>query len=202
MFRKNGTAAFTDPMEMSCKDGRQGTEGGMNVAEHYGNDTGRQGISLEEEVVHLLSERGFTVTTAESCTGGLIAGTLVNAAGASQVLNEGYITYSNEAKERLVGVRRETLEAHGAVSEATAREMARGAAKKAKADAALSATGIAGPGGGTLEKPAGLVYIGCYLRGRTTVRECRFHGDRMENRKRTVETALCMLRDELLKAGE
>ncbi len=151
----------------------------------------------EEAVVELLTAGRMTVTTAESCTGGLIAGTIVNVAGASDVLNEGYVTYSNEAKERLVGVKHETLEKYGAVSEQTAREMAEGAARSAGADAALSATGIAGPGGGTAEKPVGLVYIGCFLKGRTTVRECRFHGNRQENRLHTVETALEMLRDAL-----
>lgn len=153
--------------------------------------------SLEEKVVELLAQRNLTVTTAESCTGGLIAGTLVNVAGASDVLNEGYVTYSNEAKERLVGVKHETLEQYGAVSEKTAREMAEGAARAAGADAALSATGIAGPGGGTAEKPVGLVYIGCYLNGVTTVEECRFAGDRRENRLSTVETALQMLEERL-----
>lgn len=149
--------------------------------------------SLEESVVELLAQKKMTVTTAESCTGGLIAGTLVNVAGASDVLNEGYVTYSNEAKERLVGVKHETLEEYGAVSEQTAREMAEGAAKAAGADVALSATGIAGPGGGTEEKPVGLVYIGCYVNGETTVKECRFEGSRMENRLHTVETALQLL---------
>ena len=149
--------------------------------------------SLEESVVELLAQKKMTVTTAESCTGGLSAGTLVNVAGASDVLNEGYVTYSNDAKERLVGVKHETLEEYGAVSEQTAREMAEGAAKAAGADAALSATGIAGPGGGTEEKPVGLVYIGCYVNGETTVKECRFEGSRMENRLHTVETALQLL---------
>lgn len=153
--------------------------------------------SLEEKVVELLAERHYTVTTAESCTGGMIAGTIVNAAGASEVLNEGYITYSNEAKERLVGVSHETLERFGAVSEQTAREMAEGAARAAGADAALSATGIAGPGGGTEEKPVGLVYIGCTLNGKTEVKECRFDGNRMENRLHTVQTALEMLQSML-----
>ena len=153
--------------------------------------------SLEEKVVELLAERHYTVTTAESCTGGMIAGTIVNAAGASEVLNEGYITYSNEAKERLVGVSHETLERFGAVSEQTAREMAEGAARAAGADAAVSATGIAGPGGGTEEKPVGLVYIGCTLNGKTEVKECRFDGNRMENRLHTVKTALEMLRSML-----
>ena len=149
--------------------------------------------SLEEKAVVLLAEKKLSVTTAESCTGGLIAGTLVNVPGASEVLNEGYVTYSNEAKERLVGVRHETLETYGAVSEQTAKEMAAGAAKAAGADAALSATGIAGPGGGTAEKPVGLVYIGCYLQGETTVKEFRFAGNRRENRLRTVEEALLLL---------
>ena len=148
-------------------------------------------------MVELLAQKKMTVTTAESCTGGLIAGTLVNVAGASDVLNEGYVTYSNEAKERLVGVKHETLEEYGAVSEQTAREMAEGAARAAKADAALSATGIAGPGGGTEEKPVGLVYIGCYVNGETTVKECRFEGSRMENRLHTVETALQLLLGQL-----
>lgn len=158
--------------------------------------------TLEEEVVELLSRCHLTVTTAESCTGGLIAGTLVNAAGASAVLNEGYVTYSNEAKERLVHVSHETLEKYGAVSEQTAREMAEGAAEAAGADAALSATGIAGPGGGTKDKPVGLVFIGCYLKGRTVVKECRFDGTREENRLRTVETALSMLREALKRFCE
>ncbi|HJD01344.1 MAG TPA: nicotinamide-nucleotide amidohydrolase family protein [Candidatus Mediterraneibacter excrementavium] len=153
--------------------------------------------TLEEEVVELLARKHLTVTTAESCTGGLIAGTLINAAGASDVLNEGYVTYSNEAKERLVHVSHETLERYGAVSAQTAQEMAEGAARAAGADAALSATGIAGPGGGSVEKPVGLVYIGCCLNGRTVVKECRFNGTRMENRLRTVETALTMLREQL-----
>ena len=145
--------------------------------------------TLEEEVVELLARKHLTVTTAESCTGGLIAGTLINAAGASDV---------NEAKERLVHVSHETLERYGAVSAQTAREMAEGAARAAGADAALSATGIAGPGGGSIEKPVGLVYVGCCLNGRTVVKECRFNGSRMENRLRTVETALTMLKEQLI----
>lgn len=151
-------------------------------------------MTLEEEVIALLAEKGYHVTTAESCTGGLISGTLVNVAGASDVLNEAYVTYSNEAKERLVGVRHETLANYGAVSEETAREMAEGAAKSAKAEAALSATGIAGPGGGTPEKPVGLVYIGCCLNGKIQTEECRFHGSRRQNRENTVEVALSLLK--------
>lgn len=147
-------------------------------------------MELEESLVKLLSERNMTITTAESCTGGLIAGTLVNVAGASDVLNEGYVTYSNEAKQRLVGVSAETLEQFGAVSEPTAGEMAQGAARAANANVAVSATGIAGPGGGSEEKPVGLVYIGCFVDGETRVKECRFSGTRRENREQTVKEAL------------
>lgn len=148
---------------------------------------------LEERIVKMLAERGLTVTTAESCTGGLISAALVNAPGASEVLKEAYITYSNEAKEKLLGVRHDTLAEFGAVSRQTAEEMVSGAAEAAGADAALSSTGIAGPGGGTLDKPVGLVYVGCFLKGRTFVKECHFSGDRMQNRMDTVNTALTML---------
>ena len=154
--------------------------------------------SLEEQLVELLAEKQWTITTAESCTGGMIAGTIVNVAGASEVFNEGYVTYSNEAKQRLVGVKQETLAQYGAVSVQTAREMAEGAAKAASSDLALSATGVAGPGGGTKEKPVGLVYIGCYLNGEVTVKECRFKGCRSENREHTVKEAIA-LAIELLK---
>lgn len=147
----------------------------------------------EETAVKMLSEKKMTVTTAESCTGGLIAASIVNVAGASDVLNEGYITYSNGAKEKLLGVSHETLEKYGAVSPQTAKEMAEGAARAADADVALSATGIAGPGGGTEDKPVGLVYIGCSIRGKTTVKEFRFQEDRAGNRMRTAEAALELL---------
>lgn len=150
----------------------------------------RRPDSPEEQVVRLLKERNFTITAAESCTGGLIAGTLVNVAGASDVFGEAYVTYSNEAKQRLVGVRAETLEQFGAVSEETAYEMAAGAARAAGADVGLSSTGIAGPGGGTPEKPVGLVYIGCCVRGEVQVRRLNLHGDREQNRMDTVKAAL------------
>ena len=150
----------------------------------------RRPDSPEEQVVRLLKERNLTITAAESCTGGLIAGTLVNVAGASDVFGEAYVTYSNEAKQRLVGVRAETLEQFGAVSEETAYEMAAGAARAAGADVGLSSTGIAGPGGGTPEKPVGLVYIGCCVRGEVQVRRLNLHGNREQNRRDTVKAAL------------
>ena len=157
------------------------------------------GRTLEEKVVELLSERKFTVTTAESCTAGLVAGRIMNVAGASNVYNEGYITYSNEAKQRILGVNAHTLEKYGAVSHETAYEMAKGAAKEAGADAALSVTGIAGPGGRTPEKPVGLVYIGCYVKGNVRTEEFRFDGSRAENREASVVNALKLLCEELDK---
>ena len=148
---------------------------------------------IEEKVVAELTRRNLTITTAESCTGGLIAATLVNVSGASQVLNEGYITYSNEAKERLLNVSKEVLQEYGAVSRQVAEQMAQGAARAAGADVALAATGIAGPDGGTPGKPVGLVYIGCYMNGRTIVQENHFKGSRAEVRRQTVDSALTLL---------
>lgn len=157
--------------------------------------------SLEERVAGLLKQRGFTVTTTESCTGGLLAGRLLNAAGISQVYKEGYITYSNEAKEKLLSVSHETLEKYGAVSEQTAMEMAQGAAAQAGAQAALATTGIAGPDGGTEEKPVGLVYIGCYVNGVTIAEEHRFAGERAQVRSMAVEAALTLLEQALHGVG-
>ena len=154
-------------------------------------------MNLEEKIVRELQNRGYTITTAESCTGGLLAGRILNVSGASAVYNEGHITYSNEAKERLLGVSHDTLEQYGAVSEQTAAEMAIGAARVASANVGLSTTGIAGPGGGTPEKPVGLVYIGCAINGDVTVEECRFSGNREENRNAAVEAVLELLIDEL-----
>lgn len=161
--------------------------------------TTEENVTLEESVIRLLEEKKMTVTTAESCTGGKLSGRLLNVAGASSVYNEGYITYANASKEKILGVKHETLETYGAVSEQTAAEMALGAAKAAGANAALSVTGIAGPGGGTAEKPVGLVYIGCAVNGEVTVREYRFTGNREKNRDYAVARAITLLREELLK---
>lgn len=159
---------------------------------------GAQG--MEYEVAELLKKKRLHVTTAESCTGGLIAGTLVNVPGISEWFGEGYVTYSNEAKEKLLGVQHETLLCHGAVSEQTAGEMARGAARAAGADAAIAATGIAGPDGGTAEKPVGLVYLGCFCRGAVRVEKHLFAGTRAEVRAQSVQAALGLLRTMLLEA--
>lgn len=161
--------------------------------------TTREDVTLEEAVVELLKEKNFTLTTAESCTGGLLAGRIMNVAGASSVYCEGYITYADAAKEKLLGVNKSTLESYGAVSRETAHEMAEGAAKAANADAAVSVTGIAGPGGGTEEKPVGLVYIGCYVRGRVRIEEFYLTGNRQKNRDYAVVRALTLLREELLR---
>lgn len=153
--------------------------------------------ALAEEVVKLLKEKKMTVTTVESCTGGLLSGTLVDVAGASDVFMQGFVTYANEAKVSLVGVKEATLETYGAVSEQTAREMAEGGVRVANASACLSVTGIAGPGGGTAEKPVGLVYIGCQVNGNIVVERNVFSGTRREVREQSVLAALKLLKKQL-----
>ena len=148
---------------------------------------------IEEKVVARLKEKGWQVTCAESCTGGMIAATLVNVAGVSDVFMESYVTYANASKHKLIGVKEETLETYGAVSRQVAEQMAEGAAKEASAQAAVAVTGIAGPDGGTPDKPVGLVYIGCFVAGKTVVTENHFDGSRMEIRKQTTQAALTLL---------
>ncbi|MFP4697486.1 MAG: competence/damage-inducible protein A [Eubacteriales bacterium] len=154
--------------------------------------------SLEGVVVNLLSSKKLTLSTAESCTGGLLSGAIVNCSGVSSVFVEGIITYSNEAKIKRLGVKNSTIETVGAVSELTAKEMVEGVAKLTGSDTALSITGIAGPTGGTEEKPVGLVYIGCYVKGKTIIKKFRFFGSRQKIRNYSVITALNMLRLELI----
>lgn len=144
----------------------------------------------EEIVAELLKKYQLTITTAESCTGGLIAGTLINVPGISSWFQEGYITYSNEAKEKLLHVSHDTLQKYGAVSEQTAKEMAAGAKKAANASLSVISTGIAGPDGGTSEKPVGLVYLACALENETEVEKHIFSGNRKEVREASVFAAL------------
>lgn len=144
----------------------------------------------EQFLVAFLRRYNMKITTAESCTGGLLAGTIMNVPGASDVYDEGYVTYANRSKRKLLGVKKKTLKEHGAVSKQTAKQMARGAAKAADADVAISVTGIAGPGGGTEEKPVGLVYIGCCVFGKTRVRRCLLSGERSQIRMQSVEEAM------------
>lgn len=164
--------------------------------------TDKEDVTLEMAVAKLLSEHHLTVTTAESCTGGLLAGRLINVPGISENLKEGYITYSNEAKEKLLGVSHETLEKYGAVSEETVLEMAEGGAKAANADICVSISGIAGPDGGTSEKPVGLVYVCCYCKGKTYTERNLYTGNRSKVREYAVASALTLLRKAILKEVE
>ncbi|QLY80248.1 competence/damage-inducible protein A [Clostridium intestinale] len=150
--------------------------------------------SLENVVGELLVKKGIKIATAESCTGGMVAEKLINYPGISESFLEGAVTYSNEAKMKRLSVKKETLDKYGAVSKETAREMAEGIAKVAGADLGVSTTGIAGPGGGTAEKPVGLVYIGVYYKGSCLVKEFNFTGDRNRVRVRTTMSALDLVR--------
>lgn len=161
--------------------------------------TDEEEVTLEMAVAKLLSEHHLTVTTAESCTGGLLAGRLINVPGISENLKEGYITYSNEAKEKLLGVSHETLQKHGAVSEETVLEMAAGGAKAANTDICVSISGIAGPDGGTKEKPVGLVYMCCYCKGKTYTERNLYTGNRSKIREYAVASALTLLRKAILE---
>ncbi len=153
-----------------------------------------------QDVITCLNQNHMSVSVAESCTGGMISSTLVSFPGVSSVFNEGYITYSNDAKVKNLGVSKETLERVGAVSEETAREMATGVRSVAEADFGLATTGIAGPDGGTEEKPVGLVYIGCASRDKSTVKRYVFEGDRQAVREQACKKALELL--EYIMRGE
>jgi len=147
---------------------------------------------MTERLVSLLLEKKWSVTTAESCTGGWIAGSLISVPGVSACLNEAIVTYANASKHKRLGVSEDTLRTYGAVSEPTAREMALGALAFSDADLSIVTTGIAGPDGGTEEKPVGLVYIGigCRAAQKAYVSRHVFSGDRDEVRKQAVATAI------------
>lgn len=147
-------------------------------------------------LIRFCTEKKLTIATAESCTGGLVAGALTEVPGSSAVVDRGFITYSNAAKQQMLGVPAATLKQYGEVSRQTAEAMARGALAKSKVDLAVSITGIAGPGGGTAEKPVGLVHFAAASRDGTTMHAAkRFTGDRAEVRHQSVVQALRMLRD-------
>ena len=153
-------------------------------------------FEIAAETLRACRRAEATIATAESCTGGMIAAALTEVPGSSDVVDRAWVTYSNQAKREVLGVRAATLKAHGAVSEAVAREMAEAALKKAKAGIALSVTGVAGPGGGSAEKPVGLVFIACALRDGETVVERRLWrllepaADRQRIRLLTARAAL------------
>ena len=151
-------------------------------------------LALAESVLALSRQRGWHIATAESCTGGLVAAALTAVAGASDVVERGFVAYSNEAKTALLGVLAETLAAHGAVSAQTAAAMARGAIARAPVDLALSAIGVAGPGGATPQKPVGLVYLGVARRdGSCRIERRILSGDRGAIRQAAVVLALELL---------
>lgn len=154
--------------------------------------------SLEAVMIEMLNEKGLTLSTAESCTGGLLSGRIVNVSGASKVFKGGLVTYANEAKELLLGVKKETLEQFGAVSEETAREMAKGGTEALGTDLCISITGIAGPEGGTKEKPVGLVYITCLIKDKYYTKRFQFKGNREKIRDYAVVQALILLRESIL----
>jgi PncC family amidohydrolase len=156
--------------------------------------------SIVAEIASLAVAKGLTVATAESCTGGLVSARLVDWAGASAFFLEGAVTYSNEAKAARLDVRPETLARHGAVSAETAREMAEGVARRSGASVGVSTTGIAGPDGGTPEKPVGLVYVGVFASGAARAERFLFKGTRNEIREQTVRAALEILRSALKDA--
>jgi len=156
-------------------------------------------LSLEERLLLIFIQRGFKLATAESCTGGLLAGRITEISGSSAFFVGGVVSYANEAKESLLGVPRETLVLHGAVSEEVAAHMARGIRERLGVDVGISITGVAGPTGGTPEKPVGLVWFGISDASGTRAEHRLWEGDRARNRALSVEHALRML---LAWAGE
>ena len=154
--------------------------------------------SIEEVVAKMLVENNLKIAVAESCTGGMVSASLINYPGISSVFMEGCVTYSNEAKMKSLGVKKETLDVYGAVSDNCAKEMASGVAARYNTNVGIATTGIAGPGGGTDEKPVGLVYFGIYINGKVITKKYVFNGDRQGIRERATRTILNDLRLELL----
>lgn len=174
------------------------------IQKRFGNAvyTTDENETLEENIVKLLQKHDLTVVTAESCTGGLLAGRLVNVAGVSDVFRQGFVTYSNKAKRKLLDVNKSTLKKYGAVSKQTAKEMAAGAAILTGADVAISITGLAGPDGATKEKPVGMVCMSCYIKEKNYVKEYMFSGNRQKIRENSVVYALSLLRQSILENYE
>lgn len=155
--------------------------------------------TLEEAVVDMLKDQELTLALAESCTGGEIASRIVNVPGASEVFGHGFVTYSNRAKRKFLGVKKATLKLQGAVSEKCAKEMAKGGCLAAKSDICLSITGLAGPTGGTEETPVGTVFMGCCYNDKVITREFHFTGNREKIRQQAAAHALAFLRECMLE---
>ena len=150
-----------------------------------------------EEIVLKLAQHNITISTAESCTGGSLGKIITSISGVSSIYGYGFITYANEAKEKILGVKHETLESYGAVSPETALEMAIGAKKVSGSDIAVSVTGIAGPGGGTPEKPVGLVYIAIADKDGAEYRKLNLDGTRGEIRAKTCDCVFDLIKEKL-----
>jgi len=148
-------------------------------------------------LIERYTDKGLMIATAESCTGGLIAGLLTEIAGSSHVVERGFVSYSNEAKQELLGVPGELIENHGAVSEAVVRAMAAGALERSRADVVVAVSGVAGPGGGTPDKPVGLVHLACARRGGAIIHREQRYGDpgRAAVRLLTIDDALTLLEE-------
>ena len=145
-------------------------------------------MTIEEQVVNKLIDRGFHISFAESCTGGLCCGTLVNVSNASKVLDMSFVTYANEAKDELINVNPETIESYGVVSEQVAGDMCKGVAEKAHSEVGVGITGVAGPTGGTAKKPVGMVCFGFYVLGNVITRTMQFGNiGRNEVRAKSVD---------------
>lgn len=164
--------------------------------------TTEESKTLEETILDLLKEKGLTLTTAESCTAGLLSARLTDVPGASEVFKQGVVTYSNRAKRKLLEVKKSTLKEYGAVSEKTAKEMAKNGAFINGSDVCVSITGIAGPDGGSEEKPVGLVYMGCFYNNKVNVRKFLFKGNRKKIRDYAVVNSLVLLRECILNSSK
>ena len=153
--------------------------------------------ALTEDVLELSRGRGWTLATAESCTGGLVGARLTEVPGASDAYVGGVVAYSDDVKREQLAVRAETLQEHGAVSQETAAEMAAGARRALAADVAVAVTGVAGPGGGTPDKPVGLVYLSVHSPDGDSTERLHLEGDRLEIREQAADAALRLLRRHL-----
>jgi len=158
-----------------------------------------ENITLEKAVVDLLIANDMTISCAESCTGGKLSARLISVPGVSDTYKVGFVTYSNKSKRKFLGVRKSSLQKFGAVSMQVAEEMAEGLQDETGADVTVGITGLAGPDGGTEEKPVGLVYMACCVKGVTTVRECHFKGNREKIRESAVSAALLLIRECILE---
>lgn len=156
-------------------------------------------MTYAQQIVKILKDNCLHISIAESCTGGMVASGIVDVSGASEVFEEGYITYSNNAKIKLLNVQKTTLDTYTAVSAETSKEMAYGAAKASNSDIAVSVTGYAGPDNSEAEIPVGTVYIGTHYKGKSMAKHFLFKGDRQQIRRQAVEYAYKLVLERLSK---